>query len=235
MDTSKLRKYARYAIFETSDPSGRYAILSFWIILIIAIFPYFVNGPLGLIVFSLLVTFVLISAVITISGRSKFAILAVILIIPSLILSWATLISDSNELLLLSKTFSLGVLALVTFSIFLEVVRSKTPIPKHVIWGAIAVYLLIGMSFAMLFQLTEVVTAGSFYYGVDPSKVLNFSDFIYFSYVTLATLGYGDIVPMTSQARSFAILEAITGSLYLAVLIAKIVSLSIASSIESKK
>jgi voltage-gated potassium channel Kch len=83
--------------------------------------------------------------------------------------------------------------------------------------------------------MTYIITPSSFYYSVDPSLVFNFSDFVYFSFVTLATLGYGDIVPITDQARSFAILEAITGSLYLAVLIAKIVSLSLVSTIDKGK
>ncbi len=233
-DDSKLKRYARYALFSTEDPSARYAILSFWIIVIIAIFPYFVNGNMGLFVFSLLVSFVLITAVFSITGRSKYALLALILIIPSLIMAWANLLLESDLLLIASKALSLIVLALVTFSIFLEVVRSKTPIPRHIIWGAIAVYLLIGMSFAILFHLTNLITPGSFTYGLNPAEVLTFSDFVYFSYVTLATLGYGDIVPTTSQARSFAILEAITGSLYLAILIAKIVSLSLSASLEKK-
>ncbi|MDD1755297.1 MAG: potassium channel family protein [Methanomassiliicoccales archaeon] len=180
---------------------------------------------------SLLISFVLISAVFSITGRSKFAILSLILIIPALLLSWLNFILDSSDILILSRLLSLFVIVLVTFSVFLEVVRSKSPIPRHIIWGAIAVYLMIGLSFAMLYQLTNTITPGSFYFSVDPSAMLNFSDFVYFSFVTLATLGYGDIIPLTAQARSFAIIEAITGSLYLAVLIAKIVSLSIASSV----
>jgi hypothetical protein len=176
----------------------------------------------------------LISAVFTITGRSKYAILALILIVPALIVAWTSFFIDSDLLREVSSLLSLMVMVLVTFSIFLEVVRSKTPIPRHVIWGAIAVYLLIGLSFATLYNLTYLITPSSFYYGIDPELVLDFSEFVYFSFVTLATLGYGDIVPITDQARSFAILEAITGSLYLAVLIAKIVSLSLVSSQESK-
>lgn len=234
VDISSLRRFGRYARFSTDDPSARYVVLSFWIILIIAVFPYFVNGTFGLFLFSLLVSFVLISAVLSITGRSKFAVLALILIIPALVLSWIYFILGSDQIHILSTFLTMIALALVTFSIFLEVVRSKSPIPRHIIWGAIAVYLLIGISFASLYHLTYLITPGSFYYGVDPGAILSFSDFVYFSFVTLATLGYGDIVPMTAQARSFAILEAITGALYLAVLIAKIVSLTITTSVDKK-
>jgi len=234
VDSSSLKRLGRYARFSTDDPSGRYLVLTFWIIILIAIFPYFVNGNLGFFIYSLLLTFVLISAVFTITGRSKYAILALVLIVPALIVAWISFFIDSDLLKEVSSLLSLMVMILVTFSIFLEVVRSRTPIPRHVIWGAIAVYLLIGLSFATLYNLTYLITPSSFYYGIDPNLVLDFSDFVYFSFVTLATLGYGDIVPLTDQARSFAILEAITGSLYLAVLIAKIVSLSLVSSQDSK-
>jgi voltage-gated potassium channel Kch len=229
LDRKGLKRYARYAVFSTDDPSGKYAILSFWIIIIMVVFPYFVNGDFGLFLFSLLVSFVLITGVFSITGRSKYAIVALVLIIPALILAWTSFIIDSKDVLIVSKLLSLIVLALVTFSIFLEVVKSKSPIPKHVIWGAIAVYLLIGLCFALLFNLINIITPGSLIYGLDPGASLGFPDFVYFSYVTLTTLGYGDIVPTTAQARSFAILEAITGALYLAILIAKIVSLSISS------
>jgi len=235
VDSSSLRRLGRYARFSTDDPSGRYIILTFWIIIIIAIFPYFVNGNLGLFVLSLLLSFVLISAVFTITGRSKYSILALILIVPALIAAWTSFFIDSDLLREISSFLTLMVMFLVTFSIFLEVVRAKTPIPRHIIWGAISVYLLIGLSFATLYYMTYIITPSSFYYSVDPSLVFNFSDFVYFSFVTLATLGYGDIVPITDQARSFAILEAITGSLYLAVLIAKIVSLSLVSTIDKGK
>jgi hypothetical protein len=226
IDGEKIRRYARYARFSTDDPSAKYLILTFWIIMIIAVFPYFINSTFGLALFSLLISLILITAVLSITGRSRYAILALILIVPALILSWTYFATGLKEIHILSTFLSMVVLTLVTFSILVEVLRSKSPIPNHIIWGAIAVYLLIGISFASLYHLTYLITSGSFYYGVDPSVVLSFSDFMYFSFVTLATLGYGDIIPITAQARSFAILEAITGAFYLAVLIAKIVSLT---------
>ncbi len=171
----------------------------------------------------------------SITGRSKYAVLALIFIIPAVILQWTYFAVGGDDILTVAKVFSLCVMALVTFSILLEVVKSKSPIPRHIIWGAVAGYLLIGLTFATLFHLINLVTPGSFTYGLDPSAMLNFSDFVYFSFVTLATLGYGDIVPITDQARSLAILEAITGALYLAILIAKLVSLSIVSKEDEKR
>lgn len=195
----------------------------------IIIYPYFTGGDFGRVVLSLLLSIVLIFATLTIVGNKRISVLAILLLIPSLILQWLYYIYNGEELLILSNAFSLLALTLITFSTLFEVVRAKTPIPKHVIWGAIAVYLLLGLTWATLFNIIEAITPGSFMYALNPDAVLNTSDFLYYSFVTLATLGYGDIVPMTAQARSVAILEAVTGALYLAILISKLVSMSLAS------
>jgi voltage-gated potassium channel Kch len=55
-------------------------------------------------------------------------------------------------------------------------------------------------------------------------------DLLYFSYVTLATLGYGDVVPITDGARSLAVLEALGGTVYLAILVARLIGLHLAHS-----
>jgi len=222
-------RFTQWVSFSQSDPSRRYLALSLWIIAIIIIYPYFVGGEFGRVVLSLLFSIILIFATLTIVGKKRVSVLAILLLIPSLIMQWLYYIYNSQELLILSYTFSLLALTLITLSILLEVVRAKTPIPKHVIWGAIAVYLLLGLTWATLFNLMEMITPGSFMYVLNPDTILNTSDFFYYSFVTLATLGYGDIVPMTAQARSVAILEAVTGALYLAILISKLVSMSLAS------
>ncbi len=90
------------------------------------------------------------------------------------------------------------------------------------LYGGISVYLLLGIIWAALYREMEILSPGSF---AGPDDSLGFSNFIYFSYVTLTTLGYGDILPVTQKARSLAILEAITGVVFLGTLIARLVSL----------
>ncbi len=75
----------------------------------------------------------------------------------------------------------------------------------------------------------EIISPGSF---TSPDGDLGFSNFIYFSYVTLTTLGYGDILPVTQKARSMAILEAMTGVVFLGTMIARLVSLYTTRDIE---
>jgi hypothetical protein len=88
------------------------------------------------------------------------------------------------------------------------------------------VYLLIGLTWAALYILIEYVNPGSF---IDTSTKIpiNAPRFLFFSYVTLTTTGYGTLLPVSDPARSLALVEAIFGQLYLAILVARLVGLHI--------
>lgn len=88
--------------------------------------------------------------------------------------------------------------------------------------GALCGYMLIGILFALIYSWMEQSDPGCF----SMEGGSDFSDFIYFSIVTLSTLGYGDIVPMSSQARALVSLEVLLGQFYLAVVVARLVALS---------
>ena len=91
--------------------------------------------------------------------------------------------------------------------------------------GALCGYLLLGILFALIFAEMEQNNSGCF--RMEGSS--EFSDFIYFSIVTLSTLGYGDIVPVSAQARALVSLEVLLGQFYLAVVVARLVALSMVS------
>ena len=95
--------------------------------------------------------------------------------------------------------------------------------------GAIAAYLLIGLIFAGAYELVGALAPGAFLRNGAPMAAHALGgDFVFFSFVTLTTTGYGDMVPVHPVARSLALLEAITGQLFLAVVLARLVSLEIA-------
>jgi hypothetical protein len=100
------------------------------------------------------------------------------------------------------------------------------------ILGAVVVYLLVAALFALLFEMMEMRMPGSFS-GLpdDPHGARNAatSTFSYFSLVCLTTMGYGDVVPLSSLARPIAALEGVLGQMYLAVMIARLVGLNIAT------
>lgn len=121
--------------------------------------------------------------------------------------------------------------ALVVGAVLAHVFKS-TRITRETIAGAICAYLLIGAMWAHVFSIVENVSPGSFAdnsieadAASGPEPIRDQSDrFTYFSFVTLTTLGYGDVTPLTRPAKNLAALEAIFGQLYLAVLIARLVS-----------
>jgi hypothetical protein len=91
--------------------------------------------------------------------------------------------------------------------------------------AALSAYLLAGHCFGIAYFEVEQLRPGSFAIGgtaTQPAQ-LDLQTAIYFSFVTLATLGYGDISPLRPTARGIAISEAILGQLYLAVLVARLV------------
>jgi hypothetical protein len=95
-----------------------------------------------------------------------------------------------------------------------------TTVTRSTITGALCVYLLVGIAFAALFGMTEVIGLGSFFAGrVDA----NDADFLYFSFSTLATVGYGDFVARTNLGRMLAVTEALIGQLYLVTVVALLV------------
>ena len=96
---------------------------------------------------------------------------------------------------------------------------------RDVILAAVSVYLLIGLSWAYLYEFLEMSSPQSF---SCPAPILHNDDFQYYSFVTLATVGYGDIVPVTRPARALSVLEALTGQLYLAILISRLVGAHVA-------
>jgi hypothetical protein len=126
--------------------------------------------------------------------------------------------------------------SLLSLLLFLVVVLGQTlrsgPITFHRIQGAVAAYLLLGVIWAEAYALVALLHPGAF------SGPLNLADgprgWFYFSFVTLTTVGYGDVLPVHPVARSLAILEAATGPLYLAILIARLVSLTVAPGRETR-
>jgi len=91
------------------------------------------------------------------------------------------------------------------------------------IFAALDAYLLAGLVFGVCFWVLEQISPGSF--AAASAGALDLPRALYFSFVTIATLGYGDIVPASEPARGLAILEAVGGQMYLAVLVARLVSL----------
>jgi hypothetical protein len=116
------------------------------------------------------------------------------------------------------------VLSVLTLAIFAVLIirqfLARGQAIKHRIAGAVAVYLLLGLLWARLYELVKLVDPAAFQIAHDEGIATLF----YFSFVTLITIGYGDVVPVSLVARNLAILEGLTGQLYLVILISSLVA-----------
>jgi len=124
----------------------------------------------------------------------------------------------------IGTTAGLGMATLLVVAVpvaILSALRDSRTVSVQAVFGAIAVYLVLGLAFALAANLDARIT-GDRYFAQATSATL--SDYVYFSYVTLATLGYGDLTPATAVGRLLAVTEAIAGSLYLVTAVSLVVS-----------
>jgi len=124
----------------------------------------------------------------------------------------------------LREIFNIVFFVIVSWVVLADVIAGDE-VSSDKILGAICGYLLVGMAFAVIYSVLERYSQGSFTV-VDP----DIHTFLYFSLVTLSTLGYGDIVPVTHQARALTGMEAVIGQFYIAVVVARLVSLHLLES-----
>jgi hypothetical protein len=120
---------------------------------------------------------------------------------------------------------------LASLLLLLVVVLGRTlragPVTRHRIQGGVAAYLLLGVIWAHAYSLLAALRPDAFAGPASPADGPR--AYLYFSFVTLTTVGYGDVLPVHPAARSLAMLEAVVGPLYLAILLARLVSLAIAT------
>jgi len=114
--------------------------------------------------------------------------------------------------------FLFGAIFALLFNIF-----SETKITKRTILGGISVYFLMGIFWAFCYQLVGIINPSAISF--DVAKPIQYFDYMFFSFTTLTTLGYGDIIPASDTARSLAMMEATLGPIFLAVFIARLVGL----------
>lgn len=195
----------------------RWGILLMLLLLAILLEPLF--GPalpvrlLGLALFEIVVVAALVTSVRDVRGRSFGAVIAALWFAASLLAMSTDVLH--GPLVAVSVALLLGAL-FVTFRNLLD--REAGDLDALI--GAIFGYLLLAMAWAMLFVHIERWQPGAFTF---PDDADHWSSLIYYSLVTLTSLGYGDILPVAALARIAAGLEAVVGVLYIAVMIGSIV------------
>lgn len=220
--TSGLAERSGFAAVRQLDPRrNRFLLLLGSLVLLLLLSPLLECGSAGNQVLTLLFSLVLLAAVLASSGRRWTLAVALLLALPWLYLSWLHPLwrADATDVAASLLIIALGLFVL---GLLLQSVLGAGKVGADTLCGAIAAYLLIGVVWALSYGVIEALDPGAFGFGEGDFETL-WNQLLYFSLVTLSTLGYGDITPVSAFARIWSALEAVTGTLYLAVLIARLV------------
>lgn len=134
---------------------------------------------------------------------------------------------------LVSEMFNVFFLSYSVFAVVRVVIREKT-VTLDSVFGAMAGYLLLGLAWSNVYMILYTISPDAFDYGPTllpyaTTVGTRMSLFTYYSFVTLSTLGFGDMTPVTHAARTLSWVEAVSGQFYIAVLVAGIVSVLVSS------
>jgi hypothetical protein len=189
-------------------------------------FPFVEEIRGGELIVAILLTLVLVSAVLAVASRRRTLIIALVLAIPAVGGRW---INHFWPDLLPPALFLIATLVLIAFVVahLLYFVLSAPRVNTEVLCASISAYVMLGVIWTLAYWLVAQVTPNAFAFNAatGTKESMQGFDAFYFSFVTLSTVGYGDITPVSKVARMLAAAEAMTGLLYVAVLIARLVSL----------
>jgi len=212
--------------------SGQFIILLIAMLGFLLIPPFFIHDESAGVLASTFLSVMLLSALYVFPRRRTF-VAACGLAVPALVGRWLLIRFSANiHFLVFVMLCSVAFLVLTAAAILREVLAMNR-VTNDTISGAVCGYLLMGIVFAFLYGIITLLYPGSFIVAgktiqPEPSRfdyhpeIINL---IYYSFVTLATVGYGDITPASAPARALAMIEAGAGQFYVAILIARLVSI----------
>ena len=200
--------------------------------LLIALARFFIWAPFveeiegGELIVSALFSLVLLAGVVAVADSKRVLVIAIVLAIPAIAGRWMNHFRPDLVPPHVFLTAGLILIAFVVANLLRFVLRAPS-VNADVLCASISAYLMLGLMWTLAYWLVDQLTPGgafSFNTNAGTRSINGFTGF-YFSFITLSTVGYGDITPVSRIARWLAAMEAMTGLLYVAVLIARLVSL----------
>jgi hypothetical protein len=227
MNTARSDIFRRFNEFWSGDES----LTAFLFLLFLAIFlgPFVDSGPVRLLT-SMLFSLLMIAGVVNMSQHASIRFTAGMIAVIAITLRWLKHVVPTPTIVKLGTVAALIFLIMLA-GVTLSKVFSKGRVTSHKIKGAIAVYLLFGLVWSLLYGLLDQLLPNAFNLppGGDAFTPGRQETLTYFSFVTLTTMGYGDITPAHEISRMFVVMEGLFGQLYPATLLARLVSLELMS------
>jgi hypothetical protein len=169
---------------------------------------------------------IIISGVVA-TVRSRLVVLVAAVFTAGILwVGWKNVEEGTPRLHVANDVAALIFIALFVVLLLRQVFRDG-PITMRRVEGAVAIYLLLGLMWGLAYELVELLSPASFNIG-QISFATAFTELSYFSFTTLTTVGFGDILPVNPVARALAVLEALVGQLFPVVLIARLVAMELA-------
>ncbi len=215
----------------------RFSFLGLLISLLLLLILPGVIGELYDDVISILFAFVLIASLYLVASNRKHLIIGLVLAVPSLFTHWSFDLFPETARLTINAGIQIVFLSYVGMRIYFYLLDARK-VESNVIYAALCLYLMLGIIWAFIYFLIELNSPGSIAIKMDTNSPaytpLNImAEVIYFSFVTLTTLGYGDFTPVSRLAKSFVIIQALVGQIYIAIIIARLVAMQIADKLSN--
>ncbi len=173
-------------------------------------------GLFGHLFNTLLIAMIPLSSSFALTRDKKTAIIILLIAAPFVILDGLNYFFPNRLLMIVAFSFA-TILYFYIVILLTKCLLAIRVVTADLIYCAISIYLLIGVGWAGVYTIIEGISPGSF------SGIPESGDLLYFSFVTLTTVGYGDVLPLSTLGKRLAILEAAMGSIYMAVIVAMIV------------
>ena len=237
--SSRTGRSSRIGNFRTSAAQFLGAL-----ILMLVVSPFLDELEYGPAIDTFLITLVLVAGVLAVGHSHRTLVLAMVLMLPAVVTRW---IHHFQPQLLPLPVESIAGLVFIIFVEYqlLHFIFRAPRVNSEVLCAGISGYLLLGIiwmsAYMLVSRLSPVNVAHpelnpfAFTVGATTPHTLSQFEAYYFSYITLSTVGYGDITPLSKGARTLAMMEAMTGTLYMAVLISRLVALYSSQTPEDSK
>ena len=197
--------------------------------------PFLEHVEYGDLVEAALITLTLSSAVLAVGKRRRILLWSLVLFVPTVAGRWLYHFRQDQMLPDLYLISSLAFVLFIIVRLLIFIFRA-TQVNSEVLCAGILAYLMLGLLWANAYSLVAYRVPHSFVFmvGGDSSHVMKGFTSLYFSFITLSTVGYGDIMPASDVARMLVATEAITGILFVAVLISRLVSMHASQALQEK-
>ena len=195
------------------------------IMLLMLATPFVEDLPRGELIEATLLTIVMVSAVVAVGGRRRTLVIAILLVTPAVVGKWLNHVRPDLVHPVVFLFFTTVYMVFVVANLMRFILRAPR-VDTNVLCAGLSGYLMLGLLWIPAYLMVARLNPNAFVLtaGVDAGAPMDAFHSFYFSFITLCTVGYGDVTPVSKVARMLAVTEAIAGLFYVTVLISRLVA-----------